>query len=330
MVDTLGIQLLLQVVDELRVGHVGQLGLGVVRQEGVENVLRIVEEVEDESRLAVAKGTVQARQGLHAVHALQLLVHIHGAQLGLIEAGLVLVGGDHHVEVLGVEGLCQVTPVQAGIEQAAAFRHLFGDHPVRQHTAGEGHQRVHIAVAHLLHIGLHRQLVAHRLLPAAGDHHGLGLAAQQVADIGAEVLDDHLHLLADVVRMQTHPARQLHARLFRVHFLVVTVRVGDLPGGAVGGVVLQHIEDETFLDGLAHGVQVERLGLVVGARRQCRIGRATEQLQGLGLGRGGKGVVADALVGRTGGHGGVQQLFGADLLSIRRIAAENLLELAGR
>ncbi len=53
MVDTLGIQLLLQVVDELRVGYVGQLGLGVVRQEGVENVLGVVEEVEDEGRLSV-------------------------------------------------------------------------------------------------------------------------------------------------------------------------------------------------------------------------------------------------------------------------------------
>ena len=97
---------------------------------------------------------------------------------------------------------------------------------------------MHVAVAHLLHISLHRQLIAHCLLPAAGDHHGLGLTAQQVADIGAEVLDDHLHLLADVVRMQAYPARQLHARLLRVHFLVVAVRVGDLPGGAVGGVVL--------------------------------------------------------------------------------------------
>ncbi len=257
----------MNVIDELRVSYVGQFGLGVVRQEGVENVLGVVEEVEDEGRLAVAEGTVQTRQGLDAVHTLELLVHVHGAQLGLIEAGLVLVGGDHHVEVLGVEGFREVTPAQAGIEQAAAFRHLFGNHSVRQHAAGEGHQRVHIGVAHLLHIGLHSQLVAHRLLPAAGDHHGLGLAAQQVADIGAEVLDDHLHLLADVVRVQAHPARQLHARLLAVHLVVVPVRVGDLPGGAVGGVVLQHIEDEAFLDGLTHGIQVERLGLVVGARR---------------------------------------------------------------
>ncbi len=266
---------------------------------------------------------------MHAVHALQLLVHVHGAQLGLIEAGLVLVGGDHHVEVLGVEGFRQVAPVQAGVEQAAAFRHLFGNHPVRQHAAGKSHQRMHIVVAHLLHIGLHRQLIAHRLLAAAGDHHGLGLAAQQVADIGAEMFDDHLYLLADVVRVQAHPARQLHARLLRVHFLVVAVRVGDFPGRTVGGVVLQHIEDEAFLNGLAHGIQVERLGLVIRTRRQRRIGRATEQLQGLGLGRSGKGVVADALVGRAGGHGSIQQFLCTDLLSIRRIAAEDLLELAG-
>ena len=69
----------------------------------------------------------------------------------------------------------QITPIQAGVEQAAAFRHLFGDHPIRQHTAGERHQRVHIAVTHLLHIRLHRQLVAHCFLAAAGHHHGLGL-----------------------------------------------------------------------------------------------------------------------------------------------------------
>jgi hypothetical protein len=133
-----------------------------------------------------------------------------------------------------------------------------------------------------------------------------------------------------MVGVQTHPARQLDARLLRVHLLVVAIRVGDLPGGVVRGVVAQHIEDKAFLDGLAHGVQMERLRLVVGAGRQPWVGRATEQLQGLGLGRGGKGVVTDALVGRAGGHGSIQQLFGADLIPLRGVTAQNLLEFAGR
>ncbi|MNC44367.1 hypothetical protein D3C75_932700 [compost metagenome] len=131
MIDPLGIQLLLQVIDDLRVGYIGQLGLGVVRQEGAENILRFVEEVEDEGFLAVTESAVQPRQGLHAVHALQLLVHVHGTQLGLIEAGLILVGRDHHVEVLGIKRYCQIAAIQAGVEQAAAFRYFFGDHLIR-------------------------------------------------------------------------------------------------------------------------------------------------------------------------------------------------------
>src|SRR5690606_31258046 len=103
-----------------------------------------------------------------------------------------------------------------------------------QHAAGESYQRMHVGVPHLLDVGDHRQLVAHRLLPTAGDHHSLGLTVEQVADVGAEVLDDHLNLLADVVRMQAHPAGEFLPRLLRVHFLVATVRVCDLPGGAVG------------------------------------------------------------------------------------------------
>ena len=151
-----------------------------------------------------------------------------------------------------------------------------------------------------------------------------------MADIGAEVLDDDLDLLVDVVRVQPHPARQFHARLFRVHFVVFAIRVGDLPGGAVGGVVAQHIEDKTLLNGLAHRVKVKRLRLVAGAGRQCRVGWATEQLQGLGLGRGGKGVIANALVRLARLYGGIQQLFCADFFAFWGVATENGFQLAGR
>lgn len=44
--------------------------------------------------LRLAVGPVQPRQGLHRVHAAQLLVHVHGMEQGLVEAGLKLVGHD--------------------------------------------------------------------------------------------------------------------------------------------------------------------------------------------------------------------------------------------
>ena len=56
-----------------------------------------------------------------------------------------------------------------------------------------------------------------------------------------------------------------------VVFLAV---VGELERELVGRVVLQHVEDEAFLDGLAHRIHVERL------RQAVRPGPA-EQLQRL-------------------------------------------------
>ena len=57
-------------------------------------------------------------------------------------------------------------------------------------------------------VGVDRLLVLHRGLAGVGHDHRLGLALQQVGDVGVEVLDDDLHLLADVGRVQPHPPHQ--------------------------------------------------------------------------------------------------------------------------
>ncbi|MCY1382237.1 hypothetical protein D9M69_702390 [compost metagenome] len=75
---------------------------------------------------------------------------------------------------------------------------------------------------------------------------------------------------------------------------------------------------------------MKRLRLVVGTSRKRRVGWPAKQLQSLGLGGGGEGVVTNALIGLARLHSGVQQLFGADFLSLQSITAENGLELAGR
>ena len=67
-------------------------------------------------------------------------------------------------------------------------------------------------------------------------------------------------------------------------------------GHLVGGVVLEHIEDEALLDGLLHRVQVKRLQLL-----GDRVTPA-EQLQGLRLRGGGEREVAQALVRVTVGR----------------------------
>ena len=92
------------------------------------------------------------------------------------------------------------------------------------------------------------------------------------------MFDHDPHFLADRVRMK------LDERLEKVfHFiLVIAGIVLDLlekpPVGFVGRVVPQDVEDESFLDRLAHGVKVERLELPVRALRP-------EKLQCFCLGR---------------------------------------------
>ena len=118
-----------------------------------------------------------------------------------------------------------------------------------------------------------------------------------MADIVTVMLDDHFHALGDVVGMQAHPLGQSPRGLLGIDLLLLAIRMRELPGGAIGDVVAQHVEDKALLDGLTHGVEVERLGLVVGTGGQVGIRRTAEQLQGLGLGGGSEGVVADALAG---------------------------------
>ena len=113
------------------------------------------------------------------------------------------------------------------------------------HLAGERHQRAD-PVAPLLDVLVDGQLPAHRLHAAADHHHRLGLAAQQRRDVLAEVLDDDLDLLRDVVGVQPHPAHDpLHRRAALDLLLVELLAfVGQLEGQLVGRVVLQHVEDE--------------------------------------------------------------------------------------
>jgi hypothetical protein len=106
-------------------------------------------------------------------------------------------------------------------------------------------------------------------------HHRLGRAAEQRRHVLAVVLDDDLHLLGDVVRVEPHPAHDLLQGRAALDLLVVELLalVGELEGEAVGRVVLQHVEDELLLDGLAHRVDVERRGTLSAAGLRDGSGR---------------------------------------------------------
>jgi len=109
-------------------------------------------------------------------------------------------------------------------------------------------------VALLRYVFLDRQLPPHGLDPAAQHHHRLALSVQERLDVLAIVFDDDLDLLADVPGVQLHPLhdRLVGRRLLDLGVIPVSPVVGQPEGQLVGRVVLQHVEDEAFLDGLPH------------------------------------------------------------------------------
>ena len=142
---------------------------------------------------------------------------------------------------------------------------------------------------------------------------------------GLEMFDHHLGLLRDVVRMQLHEAGQRPRRLPALHVGIVLAGLEQPEVCLVGGVVPEHIEDEPFLDGLAHGVTVYRIAV------------AAEHNKGLVLRRGGEGEEAQVRLPAALGHAAEQLLhvFPAFLgrafcgFFPQPLAAEHFLEIGG-
>ena len=194
----------------------------------------------------------------------------------LVVAGLELLGHDEHAVLGSTEdgrGLALGDTVHRGFGVLDA---LVVDAP------REGHERLRVGVALLAQVGVDGALVADGMEAAARDHHGLALAADPVAGVGTEVLDDDLGLLGEVVGMERHEARDRAARLAGVVLGIVGHRLADLPVRRIGRVVREHVEDEALLDGLAHGVEMEGREPVLGVL-------AAEELERARLGRRGEG-----------------------------------------
>ena len=193
------------------------------------------------------------------------------------------------------------------------------------HRAGEGHQRLD-GVALLLDVPIEALLVAHGFQARAGHHHRLGPAADLVPGDGLEVLDHHLGLLRDVVRVQLHEARQRLRGLLALDVRIVLAGLEQLEVGRVRRVVLQHVEDEPLLDRLPHRVAVR--GLAV----------AAEHGERLVLRRGGEGEEAQIRLPAALGHAAEELLhvvaafLGRALLRFfpQPLAAEHFLEIGRR
>ena len=127
-------------------------------------------------------------------------------------------------------------------------------------------------------------VVAYGAFDVLGNDHGLRLSFEfaRAHNLGVEVVEHHLGLGLDSVRFALNHLAQQFLCAGLVVFRVLVGVLHHLVETVVGGVVCDHIEDETLLYGLAHRVEVERAERAVGLLY-------AEAFEGLALGRGGKG-----------------------------------------
>ena len=259
-----------QVVELVWIGRLGEQSGFKVWLEGLLDLVRLVDEVQHAGIFLLGPiYSVQPAQRLNGINATELLIHVHRVEQRLIKASLELLCHDQQPVLLGLErgrGLRFREPVHAGFgELLAAVRVL--------HFAREGNQRL-VRQPPRFHFPIEVQLVPHRMQPGTRHHHRLRLAGDPVLYFFLEMVQHHRRLGVDSVRVQIRiGAQQVGGFLaveLRVGFNLLQQREVDLERR----VVLQHVKDEAFLDGLPHRVQAERREAAAGLRR-------AEQLQRL-------------------------------------------------
>ena len=284
----------LRLIDEVDIHVALQQRLLIERLERLLDILLRVDEVQDVSVVLPLADTVQARERLHGLHALELRIDDHRMQQWLIESGLVLVRHDQAVEVL-VELLLrlQLGDVRAvGAHVQAGLRVLL---VAVLHHAGERHEDVHVVVAVPGEVALDLMVVPYGGQAGRRDDHHLAPATDLVHRGGPEHLDDDLGFLGDVVRVKfLILANDLRGPRGR-QVGVVRYGLGDAVTCLVCRVVQQYVHDEPLLDGLPHRIDVKRAVLAVGVL-------AAEKHQSLRLRRSRKSIVRKVRVLAVRGH----------------------------
>ena len=173
-------------------------------------------------------------------------------QKRLVVSGLELVGADQESIGVALDSLGDVVARET-VERTLA--HL---HATELVLAREGHDGLVRTLA-LQQVGFDRMEILDGALDAARHHHGARLAADLAGreHLIVKMIDHDLGLEVDRVVVALHIAPQLLPGLAGVELRIILDLLDQLVVAVDRGVVLEHVEDEFFLDRLLHGVTVE-------------------------------------------------------------------------
>ena len=122
--------------------------LGIEWGKGRLNILIFIFEIQHKGFLIIGRtNSVQARKGLHSIDSSQSLVHIHGAELWLVKASLILIRHQQHLIAVAVKHFRQIFFLNA-------VHHRFGVFvAVQRNLARKRHQCTNTRIPMLGNIG---------------------------------------------------------------------------------------------------------------------------------------------------------------------------------
>jgi len=171
-----------------------------IRFEGLQDLLRIVHEVENEGVFLSWENSVQPGEGLDRQDSCQSFVDILRMEKGLIEPRLELVGHDQNPVVVGVEGIPDILPPEIRVH--VGFREFEGSAFRIGDFSGKSDQGHTIAVPMFRDVFVEGDFVPDGRFSGVGDDHRFGFSSDFGKNFFPEMLDDDRHLLGNVVGMK--------------------------------------------------------------------------------------------------------------------------------
>ncbi len=123
---------------------------------------------------------------------------------------------------------------------------------------GERHQYLNWTPL-FLEIFANLKTIANGVCPAIADNHGFGPPPHVLFQVITEMIYHNPPFPLNGLALFGDKPLEEFLGLVLVHHGIIINRLEEVEVLVVGGVILQHIQNETLLDGLTHRVEAERL-----------------------------------------------------------------------
>ena len=244
-----------EVIQLVRVGFAGQNRRAIIPRERLLNHLRLVCKVQDKSVILFRAAAVKSGKRLHSLDIIEHLIHIHGVEQRLVKARLKHIRNDENAIRVLFE-FFRYLSIRKTVQSGRCKRRFL---PLVFVLPGKGDNCLVWAVP--VRKAFIDGIVILNATGDAGRHnHRTCLPADFpfCNDLLVEVVNHHSRFLGNGVAVAFHKASEFLLRPLFIEHRIVLDGFHQFIETVDGRIVFQHIQNKAFLDGLFHGIDMER------------------------------------------------------------------------